>query len=1106
MRKLFFILMTLIGCCLSIQAQNRTYSGSVLDASNNEPLIGATIMPIGGGQGAAADIDGNFSITVPASVKKATVSYVGYTSQTVDLKNGMVVKLQSSATNLDDVIVVAYGTSTKEALTGSVAVVGSKEIEERPVTSVTAALEGNAPGVQVNNSTGTPGSAPTIRIRGFNSFSNNSPLYVVDGVPFEGSIADLNPADVESMTVLKDAASCALYGNRGANGVILITTKRAKKSDKVDVTLTMRQGMYTRGLPMYDRLAPNEWTQATFDGVVNGIMTSNGYDREKAISYYRDNYISSYAKLNIYGGVIRDNDGNVIDHVGYGVGADFGADQLFDANGRLVPTAYLPGYAGDLDWWDAVSRSGYRQEYSVNAAAAGERYNVFASAGYMKENGYMYQTDFERFTGRIRAEFNPVSYLRFGLNLAATAQESQTGSTDSSDLGLANNPFLVQGYAPIYPYYAHDALGNMVYDEHGQPIWNTATYLNSDNVAWSQRLDKNNYSATVINADIFGTAILPYGFNLTIKGSMRRDKTHSMSYMNNIVGSGAAANASSGNGGRLDEGFGNYKSHTFMQTLDWSHDYGLHHVEALLDHENWQYSEDASSVGVYNQIFENIYALSNFEDNTTPTQSMGMIRTESYLGRARYNYDGRYFGEASIRRDGTSRFAKKNHWGNFWSVGASWVINREKFMQQVDWVNYLKLRAAYGSVGNDAAASAYASYSLYGFAPYDGVKVLIPTTLSSDNIKWEATKTFDLALEGSLFNDRFDFSVGYFNKRNSDLLYNVTQPASIGMTAVDGYNASVLTNIGTMQNIGWELQFGYDIIRNAEFQWNFKVDATFMKNKIVSLPYGRDIPGQGLFQGYSIYEHYDAEWAGVDQLTGRSLYRMNPESPDFWKYESDTSTTPSFDAEAYQANYDKAFADGTLLILDGEAYTFDPSLAGRKRLGTSLPTVYGSFSTAASWKGISLSLLFTYGLGGKTMDSVYKGLLMMGSSAGALHKDVLKGWTTPAAVAEDSRDRIDPKGVPQINSETARNNFYDSSQFLTSSSYLTLKNINLTYDLPRKWVNALQMQGINIGCSIDNVFIAAKRKGMNPTYGYAGGQGMNYVPARVFSFQLGARF
>ena len=366
--------MTLMACTWSLSAQTRTYHGTVVDGANNEPLIGATIMPLGGGQGVATDVEGKFTLNVPANVRQVKVSYVGYTSQTVNVQNNMVIHLHSTSSNLDDVVVVAYGTANKESLTGSVAVVGSKEIEDRPVTSVTAALEGNAPGVQVNNSVGFPGSSPSILIRGYNTINGvSTPLYVVDGIVYEGSIADLNPADIESMSVLKDAASSALYGNRGANGVILITTKKAKTYGKVDVTLQVRQGMYNRGLPFYDRQDANGFMQTFFTGLVNSRLTEGtSPDHATAISDVRNNFFT-YAFENIYGKP---------------------ATELFNEQGVFSGNP-LPGYT-DLDWWDAVSRSGHRQEYNVNATGATDKFNVFASVGYLKENGYMLQTDFAK--------------------------------------------------------------------------------------------------------------------------------------------------------------------------------------------------------------------------------------------------------------------------------------------------------------------------------------------------------------------------------------------------------------------------------------------------------------------------------------------------------------------------------------------------------------------------------------------------------------------------------------------------------------------------------------------------------------------------------------
>ncbi|MDE6338947.1 MAG: SusC/RagA family TonB-linked outer membrane protein, partial [Muribaculaceae bacterium] len=694
MRKLFLILMTLMACSWSLSAQMRTYSGTVVDASTNEPVIGATVLPIGGGQGVATDIDGNFTINVPANVTQAKFRSVGYQEQTVKLSNKMTVKLNSTAEALDEYVVVAYGTASKESLTGSVAVVGAKDIEDRPVTSVTSALEGNAPGVQVNNSTGTPGSAPSIRIRGFNSINGDqSPLYVVDGVPFEGSINDINPADVESISILKDAASCALYGNRGANGVILITSKRAKNVGKVNVTLQVRQGMYNRGLPFYDRLGANDWMQMTFDGVVNGetrynLMNSGG-TRDRAY------YTEYYAK----GPIITQKMYNNI----YGV--DNAELFVIDPNDPSKATFFggnpLPGYT-DLDWWDAISRNGYRQEYNVNASGATDKFNMFASIGYLKENGYVLQTDFARFNGRVNANYQPTSYLKMGVNLAATQQNSETGQDFANDLGSVANPFQTMFMAPIYPYYQHDADGNIMYGEDGQPLWNTnGRYLQNNNIGWDMRLNKNDYNKTSVDANVYATAVIPYGFEFTVRGQMFRNKTIYTQYSNNVIGSQAGL-------GMLTKEFDEYKSYTFNQQLTWNQQYGNNNVDVLLSHENFKTSVYYDYIQKSGQILEDNLLFDNFSELDWMTSGGQDVALESYLGRVRYNYDNRYFGEVSIRRDGSSRFAKNNRWGTFWSVGGSWIISSEKFMQSTrDWLNYLKLRAAYGTVGNDASAPYY---------------------------------------------------------------------------------------------------------------------------------------------------------------------------------------------------------------------------------------------------------------------------------------------------------------------------------------------------------------------------------------------------------------
>lgn len=1094
MRKLFLILMTVIACTWSLSAQTRTYHGTVLDAANNEPLIGATIMPIGGGQGAAADLDGNFTLTVPQNVKQATVTYVGYKSKTVTLADKMTVYLESSSTSLDDVVVVAYGTANKESLTGSVAVVGAKEIEDRPVTSVTSALEGNAPGVQVNNSVSKPGSAPSIRIRGFNSFTSSaqSPLYVVDGIVFDGSISDINPSDIESMSVLKDAASCALYGNRGANGVILINTKRAKGQGKVDVTLQVRQGMYNRGLPEYDRLDADQWMETALSGWARGRYTA-GKDKgtfksyEDALAASAPNFINGFVNnTNIY---------------------NLPGNELFSPEGKILGQV-LPGYT-DLDWWDAISRSGYRQEYNLNAAGATEKFDVFASVGYLKENGYMLATDFERFNGRIVANYQPTSYLKVGVNLAASYQNSEEGNADSGALNATTNPFLAQFYPPIQSYYAHEEDGSIKY-ENGNPVWNIDGLNKGSNIAWIMRLDKKDYTTNNISGSVYGTAIIPYGFEFTVRGNISRIKQTGTEYANNIIG------AQQGNGG-LDLINYNQGSHTFMQTLTWSHEYGAHHVDAMLDHENYQYGYKQYFERKSGQLLADNISLNNFRNLDADSEASASYRTESYLGRVRYNYDQKYFGEVSIRRDGTSRFAKNNRWGTFWSVGASWILTKEKFMQNIDWLNYLKLRAAYGSVGNDAAAFAYTYLTLYNqYFTYDGYGTLFPSSIGVQNLKWEATKTLDIALEGSLFNDRFNFTIGYFDKRNSDLLYPLTLPFSQGTLANSGNLPSITQNMCTMTNRGWELQFGVDIIRNADLRWNFSLDASFVKNKILSLPNGRDVVGQGLFQGKSLYEHFNYEWAGVDELTGNSLYYINPSSPEWYEYNSEGKFV--FNQDLYDKTIAEAKSTGHYFEDEnGVAYTDRTTYARRKLMGTALPTVYGSFGTTLSWKGINFGLLFTYSLGGKTYNDNYASLMSLNAqSPGALHKDILNAWNgAPEGTVEREKVNgiyhinsgdVNANGVPAVDTTLDQYNNASSSRWLVSNNYLSLKNLNVSYDFPKKWVNALSMQGLNLGFSVDNLFIITRQKGLNPQYSSAGGQGAYYVPARVFSFQLTAKF
>ena len=1099
MRKLMLLLAALVAFTGSAFALDLTYTGTVVDADTGEPLIGATVMPVGKGAGTATDLDGGFSITVPDDIVRARFSFIGFAAETLHLTDGMTVRLHPESTGLQDVVVVAYGTANKESLTGSVAVVGAKEIGERPLTSVTAALEGNAPGVQVNNSTTVPGESPSIRIRGFNSINGtNAPLYVVDGTVYDGNISSLNPQDIESMSVLKDAASCALYGARGANGVVLITTKKAKHVGKIDVTLQVGQGWNERALPFYDRLGANEWMEAGMRALANGLAYDNSVD--DPFAYARETFISQVAQLNIY---------------------DAEPEKVFDADGK-VAAPMIKGYAGDRDWWDAVSRTGSRQEYNVSIAGATEKFNAFASAGYLKTNGYLLQTDFERYSGRVALNANPVSYFRTGLNVAATQSESDLSplwdENGNPTLTNTNNPFrTAMTKAPIYPYYAHDGQGNIIHDSDGHPEWNVEPYNDANNIAWQMREDSRRRSTTQIDGSIYGTAILPYGFELTVKGAIYRSKANEKQYSNRLVGAQKGV-------GSLSTTFTDRRTHTFQQMLYWSHEYGLSHIDVLLDHENHALSYRSYFNRKSGQQLPGMTIMGNFEEMKSMTESAYENRTESYLGRLRYNFSQKYFAEASLRRAGSSRFADGDRWGTFWSVGASWMVSREKWMQDLVWVDYLKLRAAYGSVGNDASAPSYASKDLYGFGLALGgdTSILQPTQLAPEHLKWETTSTLDVALEGALFGDRLNFSVGYYYKKNSDLLFWVSAPYSSGVLGNNGTRPQILQNIGDMRNAGWEIGVGVDIIRTADWKWSVNADASFLKNKILLLPEGKNIPDEALFTGHTLYENYYAEWTGVDKTTGQSLYSISPSSPDFHEY--DESGSYVFNKDLFYKQLDAASKQGALVRIGDEYYTTMTAYAGRKIMGTALPTVYGSFGTNLTWRGLSLGLLFTYSLGGQSYDSNYAGLTRVTTTPSAIHSDLLNAWSAkPEGLADHTLQTaeiegytisyaignpgdIDPNGTPQLNTSTSAYNTSASSRYLTSNSYLVFKNINLSYDFPRKVTDALKMQGLSLGFAADNLFIASKRRGFNPQYSFNGSQGAYFVPTRTYDFRITVKF
>ena len=1082
MKKLQMLLAFLcIGIGLAV-AQTSTITGVVVSAEDDEPVIGASVLVKGTTQGSITGLDGDFSISnVSAKAKTLVVSYIGMRTVEVAIKPNMRIVLHPDTQVLDEVVVtVAYGSAKKSSLTGAISSVDSKQIETRPVSSVTSALEGATSGVQINSSYGAPGSEPSIRIRGVGTVNGSSdPLYVVDGMPMGGNISDLNPADIESISVLKDAASCALYGNRASNGVVLITTKKGT-SQRMSFDLRINQGTYTRGIKEYELMNANQFMEASWMNLKNSQISA-GMSPAEAAAYASKNLIADHLYLNIY---------NKPD------------DQLFTADGKLVADAkILDGYLDDLDWYDEAIRNGYRQEYVLSGNAASEKSNYYFSLGYLDEQGYVSNSSFDRITARGVINITPKKWISAGVTINATHQNYNNTAGDS-DGGFTNAFMYCRNIAQIYPVNLHnadvsyrlDAMVNKQYDpgqytnDEGIDISTRNQYVDR-HVIWENEVCSDKTIRNTMQTIAYVDIKFLNDFTFTVKGDLNLRNSENRTYNSALIGDGK------GNNGRAARNNYRYKNYTFQQLLNWNHLFGNHTVGVLLGHEN--YSNNYNYLYGYKttQVFEGEDAMINFKEITNLYDYENNYRTESYLARVRYNYKEKYNLEASFRRDGSSRFHKDNRWGNFGSVGANWMVSEEDFMKDIAWVNSLKLRANWGIVGNDAGSGYYGYMALYSNSQNANKGAYYLSQNESYDLKWEGSESFGFAAEARLFN-RWNISLEYFDKRNKDLLFNVNLPLSAGATSTGSATASVLKNIGTISNRGFEVNTDIDIYKNQNWKINLAANASYVKNKVVKLPEENKegiIDGtKKIMEGRSRYDFYLYTFEGVDQMTGQSLYKP------------DLEVNCIKDASGNVIAGNEAGTDITenVTTINGKHYVNNTTYAMKEFHGSALPTVYGSFTPSVQYKSLSLSAVFTYSLGGKTYDGVYAGLMGAGGTPSSIHVDVANSWNgVPEGMTENSPERIKKDGIPEYNYGTSSlNNAGTTSRWLTSADYLVLKNLTLSYQLPKSWVKKLDLQNVGLSLSCENLFTWTARQGMNPQQSFGGTQYNYLVTPRVFSF------
>lgn len=1057
------------------EQQPQKVNGVVLDVYG-QPVVGASVVVKGTTIGTVSNVDGEFNLTVPDGQQVLLVSFIGMQTQELPLdgQTTLNIVMTESMVGMDEVLVVAYGTAKKESLTGAISTINEQKIESRPVSSVASVLEGNVSGVQINNTYGEPGSDPTIRIRGFSSVNgSNSPLYVIDGVPFGGNISDLNPQDIDNISILKDAASSALYGNRASNGVILITTKKGRGSG-ISLDVNVNQGVYTRGIKEYERVSTDDFMELMWKGNRNALMYDDpeAYPTiELANQEASATLIDTYLKYNIY---------NKADNA------------LFDANGKLASGAEVrPGY-DDLDWYKYVERLGYRQDYNLSGRGATDKSNYFFSAGYLDEKGYVKSSDYNRFTGRANVSVTPREWVEAGINLSGSHQVSNNTTGSASNTASFVNPFnMARNMAPIYPVYFHNMeTGEYTLDDTGNKIYDSGSEYSRP-----QSLDRHLIWENELNMDrtyrntLQGTAFLDISFlkdfKFSVKGDLNVRTSENQTYNNATIGDGA------GNHGRAKRVFYRYKNYTFQQQLTWMKEFGNHNVDVFIGHENYYYNYAYTYGYKTTETFEGGIELTNFTDITSLDGYQNNYRTESYLSRARYNYDNKYFGELSFRRDGSSRFYKDNRWGNFWSVGASWLISKEPFMFAYDNIfDYLKLRASYGEVGNDASVGYYGYMALYEIDQNANVGAVYKSQNEALDIQWETLSSFGIALEGNLFK-RLNFSFEYFDKRSKDLLFDVNLPLSAGATSSSSAEATISKNIGSVSNRGIEFSFDTDVLKNNDLTWSIGASATFLKNKILTLPEENRENGiidetNKYMEGHGIYDFWMYQFVGIDQMTGNSLYLPNLEDYTIGVEDSENEIPEEY-----------------LVQIKDEYYTTYTTYAKKDWSGSAIPKVFGNLSTSLNYKNFDFSVLCTYSIGGKTLDYSYQDLVSVTANPDAIHKDVLDSWDgIPAGMNENSENRIDPNGIPAINYSLSSRNNATSTRFLQNASYLVIKNVGVNYNFSRQIVNTLDISGLSVRLSVENLLTFTKLQGMNPQQSFSGISDDAFVTARVFSLGI----
>ena len=1012
-------------------------SGTVI--SDGEPLPGVSVQIKGETTGTITDMDGKYSISAPSDAI-LVYRFVGLKTveQPVNGRNMINVTLESDSKELDEVMVVAYATAKKYSFTGAASTVKGDEIAKLQVASVSRALEGTVSGVQASAASGQPGTDAEIRIRGIGSINASSaPLYVVDGVPFDGSVNSINPDDIASMTVLKDAATAALYGSRGANGVIIITTKQGQTDSKTTVNVKASFGGSNRAVRDYDRIGTNDYFQLYWEAL------RNQYAKDT------ENYTPATAAAQASKDLVTKLMGDGPNPYGTNYPQPVGTD------GKLVDGA-RPLW--DFDWSDAMEQQALRTELNLNVSGGGQKNQYFFSAGYLNDKGIALESGYQRFNLRSNITSEMTSWLKGGVNMSfAHSMQNYPVSSDTKTSNVINAGRTMPGFYPIYEV---NADGSLKTDANGELIPDFGSYRPSGstsnwNLPATLPLDKSER----MKDEFSGRTFLEVTFipGLKFKTSFNFDliNYNSLDFTNSLIGPSVTTG---GGSSRVNT---RTFSWTWNNIVTYDKTIGEHHFNILAGQEAYSYRYDELSASRTKMALPDMPELVVGSQLTGGSGYRIDYALAGYFTQLLYDYQSKYFFSASYRRDGSSRFAPETRWGNFWSLGASWRIDRENFMISTsDWLSALTLKASYGAQGNDNLGTYYASKGLYAIVSNLGENALFSDRIATPKLKWETNLNFNVGIDFSLWNNRVSGSFDFFQRRSKDLLYSRPVAPSLGYKSVD-------ENVGALKNTGIELSLNGTLINTQDFIWKLGLNLTHYKNEVTELPL-KDMPPSGvnkLAVGRSVYDFYTKEWAGVDPENGNPLWYMDILDKD-----------------------DNVVGRGTTSVYkDATDYFVNKS---------SLPKVYGGFNTSFSYKGVELSAIFAYSVGGYIMNRDITMILHNGSSAGrAWSKEILNRWTPENRYTD----------VPAL--ATTTNNWTSySTRFLQNNSYMRLKNLTLSYTLPKQLVSKASLSNVQVFVQSDNLFTIHRNQGLDPEQGITGLTYYRYPAMRSFTGGINVTF